>query len=61
MTKSQIKDCYLTRNEVTELLKISLPTLWRWTKENKLQSYFIGSRVLYKTDEVHNSLTRLNH
>ena len=61
MTKSQIKECYLTRNEVTELLKISLPTLWRWTKDNKLQSYFIGSRVLYKSDEVHNSLTKLNH
>jgi len=56
-----MNECYLTRNEVTELLKISLPTLWRWTKDNKLQSYFIGSRVLYKAEEVHNSVTKLNH
>ena len=58
MSKSSIQEMYLTRKEVTQLLKISLPTLWRWTKQNKLQSYFIGHRVLYRIDEVHNSLTK---
>ena len=61
MLEKRKTETYLTRNEVTELLKISLPTLWRWTKQNKLQSYFIGSRVLYKLDEVHNSLTKQIH
>ena len=58
MGKPSKNDMYLTRNEVTQLLKISLPTLWRWTKQNKLQSYFIGRRILYKFDEVNNSLTK---
>ena len=61
MVKSNEKEIYLTRNEVATMLKISLPTLWRWTKENKLQSYYIGSRILYKTIEVHNSLTKLHY
>lgn len=54
------KAVYLSRQEVAEMLKISLPTLWRWTKENKLQSYYIGSRVLYKNAEVHNSISKLH-
>lgn len=61
MTGKKVQKIYLTRKEVSELLSISLPTLWRYTKNNKLQSYFIGSRVLYKLDEVQNSLTKLNY
>ena len=61
LAKRNEEKSYLTRKEVSELLKISLPTLWRWTKDNKLQSYFIGSRILYQVDEVHNSLTKLNY
>jgi len=43
---------FITRKEVAQLLKISLPTLSQWTKEGKLQSYKPGNRVLYKQDEV---------
>ncbi|MDB5275441.1 MAG: DNA-binding protein [Ferruginibacter sp.] len=42
----------LSRKEVCRLLKISLPTLSEYTKLNWLQSYKIGNRVLYKSDEV---------
>ena len=62
MVKKEVQQkVFLTRKEVTQLLSISLVTLWRYTKENKLQSYFIGSRILYKTEEVHNALTKLNY
>ena len=47
---------YLSRNEVCKLLKISLPTLNDWSKLGWLQSYKMGNRVLYKQDEVENSL-----
>ena len=43
---------YLDRFEVAEKLKISLPTLNNWSKAGILQSYRIGSRVLYKQDEI---------
>lgn len=49
---------YLSRKEVGLILKISLPTLNTWTKEGKLQSYRIGTRILYKPDEVNKALIR---
>lgn len=47
---------YLTRKEVKELLKISLPTLNEYTKTGKLKGYRIGGRILYRTDEIQESL-----
>ena len=48
----------LSRNEVCKLLKISLPTLSEWTKLNWLQSYKMGNRVFYKSNEVEEGLRR---
>ena len=50
---------YLTRDEVCSLLKISLPTLNRYTKEGKLKKYSLIGRVLYKRSEIENSLILL--
>jgi excisionase family DNA binding protein len=50
---------YLTRTEVSKLLKISLPTLNEWTKLGRLQSYKIGNRVLYRQADVENSLHKV--
>mgnify|MGYP000382468239 CR=1 FL=1 len=36
---------YLTRNQVAEMLSISLTTLWRYTKKGIVSSYQIGNRV----------------
>lgn len=47
---------YLSRHEVCQLLKITLPTLNDWSKLGRLQSYKMGNRVLYKKHEVENSL-----
>lgn len=47
---------YLSRVEVAEMLRISLPTLNDWTKLGWLTSYKIANRVLYRSDEVEASL-----
>jgi hypothetical protein len=46
----------LTRHETAQRLKISLPTLHLWTRQGTVQGYRISGRVLYKSNEVENSL-----
>lgn len=53
-------DELLTREEVCLLLKISLTSLWNWTKKEKLKAYGIGNRVYYKRGELIESLVRIN-
>ena len=55
---SQVK--YITRIEVAELLKISLPTLHDWSKNGILQSYKIGKRVLYKAMEIEEAIKKVS-
>lgn len=52
----KIQSTFLSRTEVSKLLKISLPTLHEWTKLKWLQSYKIGNRVLYKLEEIEDAL-----
>jgi len=42
----------LTRDEVTELLNVTKPTLWRWEKAGYLIPKKVGKRVLYIRSEV---------
>ncbi len=51
----------LTRDEVCKLLSINKTSLWKHTKNGKLQSYGIGNRVYYKRNEVLESVQPLNH
>jgi hypothetical protein len=53
-------DELLTREEACLLLKISLTSLWNWTKKGKLKAYGIGNRVFYKRGELIESLIRIN-
>lgn len=50
---------YLTRAQTAELLHISLPTLSDFTKRGYLKGYKISTRVLYKRDEIEQSLTEI--
>jgi excisionase family DNA binding protein len=50
----------LSREEACELLKINKTSLWKHTKNGKLKSYGIGNRVLYKRDELLDSIKPLN-
>jgi|TARA_R110002153_G_scaffold169494_3_gene322351 predicted DNA-binding transcriptional regulator AlpA len=52
---------YLTRNQVAEMLSISLTTLWRYTKKGIVSSYQIGNRVLYDQKEVQFAVIKLNN
>ncbi len=58
--KETPKSGYLSRKEVAHLLKITLPTLHDWTKLGWLKAYKIGTRVLYKPDEVQLSVETLS-
>lgn len=53
-------DRFLTRKEAAELLKVSLPTLHRWTKLRKITAHGIGNKVLYKLSELEESLIKMN-
>ena len=46
----------LSRTEASQILKVSLPTLWRWTNKGMIKPYYLGGRVYYKHDELINSL-----
>lgn len=50
----------LTRKQTADFLCISLPTLHDWTKTGIIQAHRIGNRVLYKFDEINNSLRQIN-
>ena len=47
---------YLTRKQVKAILSISYPTLREYTKTGRLKGYRIGRRVLYRADEIKQSL-----
>lgn len=46
----------LTRNEVASLLKISLPTLQRYTQIGVIKGFRIGTRILYKIEDIEESM-----
>jgi len=54
-------DELLSRAEACELLKVSLTTLWNWTKSHKVIAYSIGNRIFYKKKELLDSLTKLRY
>lgn len=53
------KTNYLTRKEVAAIFKISLVTVNDWNKLGILKPYRLGRLVRYKSDEIENSLTRI--
>jgi excisionase family DNA binding protein len=53
------QSAYLSRKEVANLLKITLPTLHDWTKLGYHKAYKMGSRVLYRESEVITTLEKI--
>jgi hypothetical protein len=49
----------LTPKESAKLLRISIPTLWRWQKKGKVKCYGIAGSRYYKRSELLESLTEL--
>jgi hypothetical protein len=50
---------WLTRQEVADLLKVDLSTLWNWHQKGKLIPFGIGNRVLYKRSDIEQALILL--
>lgn len=47
---------YLTRKEVSELLKCNLGTIHNWCKSSKLIPYGIANRVYFKRSDIEKAL-----
>jgi excisionase family DNA binding protein len=47
----------LTRKQVANLFHITLPTIHKYSLNGSVKAYRMGSRVLYKPEEVENALT----
>jgi len=58
-TSKRKETIYLTRVETATFLKISLPTLNNYTKAGIVKGFRIGSRVLYKMEDVELSLNAI--
>jgi excisionase family DNA binding protein len=50
---------YLTRAEVAEILKISLPTVSEWSRSGILKPYRLGKLVRFKRSEVEDALSQM--
>ncbi len=46
---------YLTRNEVSKVLNVTVQTLNNWRREGVLNPIKIGGRVLYRKEDVYNN------
>ena len=46
---------YLTRNEVSKVLNVTVQTLNNWRREGVLNPLKIGGRVLYRKEDVYNN------
>ncbi len=51
-------DELLTRQQVSEMLGVSLATLWHWEKKQILNPVKIGSKVRYRRSDVENALIK---
>lgn len=51
---------YLTRQEVADLFKVDLSTIYNWQKSGKLKPYGIGARVYFLRADIDNCLIPLN-
>jgi hypothetical protein len=47
---------YLTLNEVSKVLSVTIQTLNNWRREGVLNPLKIGGRVLYRKEDVYNNL-----
>ena len=57
--QSKIVETYFTRQEVSDYLQVSLPTLHQWAKDGTLKGYRIGTRIRYKRSDVEQALNEI--
>jgi len=59
LTPKKTTPRYLTRAEVCELLKISLPTLNSYTRKKLISGSRIGTRILYNEDSIREAVKEI--
>lgn len=52
------QDELLTRQQVAEMLSVSLVSLWHWEKKKILVPLKIGSKVRYRRSDVEKAMTK---
>lgn len=52
-----VSNCLLSRKEVSEMLKVSYPTLYHWNNNGTLLAQKLGNRVYYQKSQI---LEKLN-
>ena len=50
---------YLTREEVSELLKISFSTIHNWSKKGILHRFQLGGKIYFKARDIESSMIKL--
>lgn len=50
--KESESEVLLSRNEVCQKLGVSSATLWRWDKANYLKPVRIGSKTMYRKEDL---------
>jgi len=58
--KPVAQDSYITREEAANILRITLPTLHSYTMKGKIKGYRIGRRILYKKNEIEQSVASIS-
>ncbi len=54
-------EVYMSPNEVSEMLNVSLTTLWRWSKRGYLIPLEIGGKRKYKKSDVKKKLLTIDN
>jgi excisionase family DNA binding protein len=58
--QAQSQEPLLSKKEVTQLLGITMNTLDKFIKSGTIPAYGLGARLMFKKDEVLQSLTKIN-
>jgi predicted site-specific integrase-resolvase len=48
----ELKEQFLTREQVAELCHVTPTTIFRWDKAGTIKSYGLGIKALYKKEEI---------
>lgn len=57
---SENSEILLTRAETAQMLSISLVTLWKYTKDDVIPAYRIGTKIRYKKSQILAALKQKN-
>ena len=51
----------ISRNQLCEILGVSLPTLDKWTKKGEFNRLIVGGRIRYNLEEVMSAIEKRNN